>query len=156
MRSMRLESSRCVLLTGITAALLCASLAQPSYGRSARSRSETRPYTGAQAVSVSTPLLGAYVGTCDAGDAGCARFELRPSDRYIDIEVLDAHGLPVYAVVWGPGGNEVGDLCGTTDHPIPSPGGYIDVWPTKGTCHDTPHPSVATTGEITATFSRRP
>jgi hypothetical protein len=127
--------------------------AGPSQGRIAESRTESKPYTGAQAVTV--PGL-AYVGSCDVGqDPGCVRFPLKSRDRYIEFEIVDAHGLPVYAVAFGPDGSEAGDFCGKTTAPIASPGGYIDVWLTNLSCYESVQPSAATTGEVIATFSRR-
>lgn len=119
-------------------------------------RTESKPYVGAQAF-----LLGyagspnAYVGDCDPrADQGCVRFELRRKDRYFTLTIHDDSGLPVYAVAFAPDGSEVGEACGETSQPLASPGAYVDVWLTYGSCYESPSPSVPTTGTVEASFAR--
>lgn len=119
-------------------------------------RRASEPYTGAQAA-----LLGyegspnAYIGDCDpSADQGCVRFELRRKDRYFTLAINDATGLPVYGVVFGPDGSEIGEVCGETSKPLASPGGFVDVWLTFGSCYENVTPSIPTNGSVEATFAR--
>jgi hypothetical protein len=74
----------------------------------------------------------------------------------ISLDIRDASGQPVYAVVWDHSGQEIADACGRNGDPFPSPGGsHIDVWLIAGHCYETTTPSIVTTGTVTATFARR-
>lgn len=117
-------------------------------------RVASEKYTSALAILIgneSTP--NAYVGRCDPNeDDGCVRFPLSPRDRFIRFAIEDATGQPVYAVVIAPDGSEIGEICGDSES-IPSPGGFVDVWLTYGSCYKGVQPSVPTAGTVTATIT---
>jgi hypothetical protein len=116
----------------------------------------TEDYAGAQAILVGNHMTpSAYIGDCDpTTDDACVRFRLRSDDRFFTLEVDDQTGAPVYAVAFGPDGSEVGEVCGEKTEPLPSPGAFVDVWLTYGSCFDSVSPSVPTVGVVEATFSR--
>lgn len=141
---------------GILVAVVSATASEPPPAAASKParRVVTESYTGALAVLIgneSTP--SAYVGDCDPGeDEGCVRFSLRPGDRFIRFAIDDATGQPVYGTVWGSDGSELGDICGVSE-PIPSPGGFVDVWLTYGNCWKGVQTSAPTTGTVTATIT---
>lgn len=133
--------------------LFAASGAQGAEGRK-HVRTATEEYSGAQAILIgyeSTPSV--YAGDCDpATDQGCVRFLLKKRDRFFTLKIQDQTGLPVYAVVFS-GTREIADVCGKTTEPVASPGRFIDVWLTYGTCYESPTPSFPTIGTVQASFS---
>lgn len=131
-------------------------LAGPGGSSGPSVRTATEEYSGGQAFLIGyEPTPVAYVGDCDpATDTGCVRFSLSKKDRFFTLKVNDQSGLPVYAAVFAPDGSEIGEVCGETDKPIASPGGFIDVWLTYGNCYGSLSPSLPTVGTVEASFSR--
>lgn len=130
--------------------------AAPSARSGAAVRTATEEYSGAQAFLIgyeATPA--AYVGDCDpTTDEGCVRFSLKMKDRFFTLKIEDQTGLPVFGVVFSPDGSEIANVCGESKKPIASPGGFVDVWLTYGSCWESPSPSVPTIGTVEASFSK--
>ena len=122
-------------------------------------------YVGpAQAASVSTPVpTTTLVGYCDPAanpspiTQGCVRFKVRARDRYVSFEIHDATRLSVLGFVIDVGGAVHGFFCEKMTEALPVPATpYLDVWLVPGNCPGTYLPSVPTTGEVKASFSRVP
>lgn len=134
-------------------------LALPGGTAGARGRGGTRvveaPYR--------TPALGVAVGTTTVAyyydcinQIGCAIVPLERGDRFVRIEVEDAAGTPVHASLYSmPGGFHYGNFCGSTEKPISVAGKDLLVHVVSGVCPDGSTASVATTGIVKATLSRR-
>ena len=112
------------------------------------------PYQG-PALAVLAP--GALLAYCIPGETpGCFDVPLKATDRYLTVGVEDASGQAAYGIVFDEEGAEIGDFCGSTERPIPSPGGSsITIWLFAGHCYGTTTPSVVTTGTIKLLFSNR-
>jgi hypothetical protein len=113
-----------------------------------------------------TPVIGASVhfqGETTAyyydclSQIGCAILRVKSGERFADLEVEDAAGTPVLASVYTmPGGNHIGDFCGSTDKPIPTFGAHeLLVHVVNGVCPDESTPSVVTSGIVRATFFKK-
>ncbi|HVF53523.1 MAG TPA: hypothetical protein VNC78_07920 [Actinomycetota bacterium] len=120
-------------------------------------RVETRDYVGGSG------LRGAYEGTCDAEPVGCVIFTLEKNDRYVDIDIADAAGMPVWASVYIYGYTDGHDIhehvCGSSETPLAIGDGVdrLVVTATQTTAGATnPCQGPATTGSVTATFSNVP
>jgi hypothetical protein len=93
------------------------------------------------------------------GDSrGCVEFPVRPSERFVDIEIRDASGLPVLGFVQE-GEAEAQDkwdsFCGTTSDLQIKPGVTIFVFVYAYTPVGLPPcGGPATAGEVVATFSK--
>lgn len=73
-------------------------------------------------------------------------------ERYVSIEVDDAHGQPVAAIVAQP--DEDHHICGATDKPLKIvPYEKVTVFLMNGVCGHA-GASAATTGTVTATFTK--
>lgn len=146
---------RCHVIPGVLMAALIAAVTASSSSAKPPAREVTKEYTGALALLVGTSNTpAAYVGDCDPYESeACVRFRLRPKDRFIRLRIQDATGLPIYAAVFAPDGSQVGEACGESE-PIPSPGMFVDVWPTVGQCYEGVQPSLPTQGTITAVITR--
>lgn len=88
-----------------------------------------------------------------AGDGiGAVEFRGGP-ERFVSIEIEDAHGLPVTGVVVQPGDDEGRHVCGATHKPLKiRPYEKVTVFLMNGVC-GAAGASVATTGTVTATFT---
>jgi hypothetical protein len=89
-----------------------------------------------------------------AGDKiGAVVFRGGP-ERFVSIQIEDAHGLPVTGIVAQPGSDGT-HICGATDKPL-KVRAYekVTVFLMNGTCGDS-GASVATTGTVTASFVQR-
>lgn len=74
-------------------------------------------------------------------------------ERFVSIEIDDAHGLPVTGIVEQE--DDATHVCGATDKPLRiRPYENVTVFLMNGVCSGT-RASVATTGTVTATFTRR-
>ncbi len=124
--------------------------------RDAESRSRTVkvPYFG-PAVAVSTPRALVTVN-CDPGNGrGCVRIPTGPKERFVKLEIEDLSGQDVFAMVLDQSDSELAFVCGKTRSKLPVLSrSFIEVWLIEGTCFGTTKPSVATSGEVVATFSR--
>lgn len=89
-----------------------------------------------------------------AGDqVGAVVFRGGP-ERFVSIEIDDAHGLPVAGIVTQADAPDT-HICGGTDKPLKvRPYEKVTVFLMNGVCGGT-GASVATAGTVTATFSRR-
>lgn len=76
-------------------------------------------------------------------------------ERFVSVEIEDAHGLPVTGIVIQPDDDEGTHICGATDEPLKiRPFEKVTVFLMNGVCGDA-GASVATTGTVTATFTKR-
>jgi hypothetical protein len=110
-----------------------------------------------------TPALGvspqegtrAYYYDCLNG-IGCALLKLGAKDRFATLEVADAAGQPVQAVVYRvPGFDEIGRFCGSTGEAWSTNGATeLLVHVVPGTC-ESGGASVATTGTVRATVTSK-
>ncbi|HEV2757620.1 MAG TPA: hypothetical protein VG318_17795 [Actinomycetota bacterium] len=138
-------------LTGPAAALAaCALLAgAPSTGaRGTAPRTQTLEYTAGGISAGPDQTTVVTVGD----DVGKVVFRGGP-ERFVDVEVADAHGLPVTAVV-SQGTLTEHYVCGASEKPLPIvPHKKVTVFLVNGVCGDA-GASVVTTGTVTATFTR--
>jgi hypothetical protein len=87
-------------------------------------------------------------------------FKVRPTERFVTIEITDEHAANVMAVVEQDfDGDGVADssteICDATTKPIRVKPGYdVGVWTQEGTCDPGGEVSAPTFGTITATFTR--
>lgn len=150
---------RCSVLLALLASLALLIEAQPTVAHAEHGgakRAETRNYTGP---SPAAATEGAYASACTSTspiDFVCARFDLKPTDRFISLSITDLSGRPIYAIAWDDSDQEIVEFCGETARPVPSPGGdffYVEVIAANSRlgCY----PSTVTQGTITATFTRR-
>lgn len=76
-------------------------------------------------------------------------------EKLVSIEVADAHGLPVTAIVSQGDERHTHYVCGKSDGPLPIvPYRRVTVFLVNGVCGDA-GASVVTTGTVTATFGPR-
>lgn len=135
-----------------TAALAVAALvaSAPAVGaRNPKSRSQTLEYVGGGFTSGNDRSTAVRVGD----NVGAVEFRGGP-ERFVSIEIVDAHGLPVTGVVTQP--NDAGThICGATPEPIPiRPFRKVTVFLMNGACSGAAA-SLVTTGTVTATFTHR-
>ncbi|MDQ4124338.1 MAG: hypothetical protein M3134_01895 [Actinomycetota bacterium] len=90
-----------------------------------------------------------------AGDGiGAVVFRGGP-ERFVSIEIDDAHGLAVTGVVVQPDAGDGTHICGATEKPLKiRPYEKVTVFLMNGAC-GARGASVATTGTVTATFTRK-
>lgn len=95
--------------------------------------------------------LYACVTGGDLGNIGCVEVPVKPTERYLELTIEDASGLPAPVYVYGEGTL----VCGATDTPIRiTPGVAVEIW-VKGVSVSPLCPGVATTGTMTATLSNK-
>ena len=147
-----------VVLTG---ALIFGALIAPSAeaGKRVKKRTAKASYTG-----FSASVEGN--GFCDPG---CVTFSTKPSERFVQIKITDATGLPVSGQVTQPDSNgdgfveSVGAFCGKSKKLAIRGGQEVSIFlyghPTTGVFQQFGGPTecqgTATTGKVTATFSNR-
>jgi hypothetical protein len=122
----------------------------PAMGaRNPKSRSQTLEYVGGGVTAGSDRSTVLRVGD----NVGAVVFRGGP-ERFVSIEIKDAHGLPVTGIVAQP--DESGThICGATHAPLPiQPFKNVTVFLMNGACRGAVA-SVVTTGTVTATFKRR-
>lgn len=125
-------------------------VAGPAPARPAGARVHSLEYTGGGLIVGSTRSTAVRVG--DA--IGAVEFRGGP-ERFVSIEIADAHGQPVTGVVVQPDGDEETHVCGATEKPVKvRPYENVTVFLMNGTCGDS-GASVVTTGTVTATFTKR-
>ncbi|HWL66504.1 MAG TPA: hypothetical protein VNP73_11065 [Actinomycetota bacterium] len=87
------------------------------------------------------------------------KFKLRPGERFVSLSIADEAGQTVRATVGQDYDNDgktehEHEFCGSTTEPIKlTPGAPVIVWAQEGQCADGTT-SLATFGEVTATFTR--
>ena len=132
-----------------SAALLSALGAAPAPAGSAENRIHTLEYVGGGVTAGASRHA-----VLRAGDGiGAVVFRGGP-ERFVSVEIADAHGLAVTGIVSQPG--EDGTyICGTTDKPLRiRPYEKVTVFLMTGVCGDA-GASVATTGTVTAEFTQQ-
>ena len=130
-------------------ALAVGLLAGPAPGSSVEARIHTLEYVGGGVTA--GPVRQVVLR---AGDGiGAVVFRGGP-ERFVSVEIDDAHGLPVAGIVSQPGVDGT-PICGASEKPLKvRPYEKVTVFLMNGTCGDA-GASVATTGTVTATFTRR-
>lgn len=141
--------------------LMFGSIATAEAGKKKRKpKKVTRTVEG----SYDAPAL-IVVGTCSqTGAIGCVSIVTGPKEKFLEVEVTDQHGQPVYVSIGADtdGNNQddtdYGHFCGKTDGPIPvDPGVELHLWvgftidPNFAGCV----PGFATSGTLTAKLSNR-
>ena len=141
-----------LLITG----LILVALAPPAGARPAGRRVIEKPYRTPVPGATLGPGNKAYYYDCQ-NEIGCAIIPLKTTDRYGAIEIEDTAGQKVFFSIYlMPGGSHIGDFCGST-------GGAIStrraqeflVHVVSGVCDDGSTVSVATTGIVKATLSKK-
>ena len=129
------------------AAFVPAAFAGPGAAETVEARVQTLEYVGG-GVTIG-PERSVVVRASDK--IGAVAFRGGP-ERFVSIEIQDAHGLPVTGIVEQP--NRAGThICGATDTPLRvRPYEKVTVFLLNGSCGA--GASVATTGTVTATFTR--
>ena len=114
--------------------------------------------------SYASPAIFLY-GSCATSDGiGCVSFTTKANERFVTAKVVDAHGLPVFAMVREEhisdpveGAEVYGTFCGETTEPIVvPPGENIQFWVGAPFAVAGCQPGAGTTGTVTATFSNLP
>ena len=117
------------------------------------------------------PAIGAgdVGGFCPDEVQSCARFKTTKKDRFVQVTIKDAAGMPVLGTISHPDQNgdgfveSLGDFCGKSKKVAIQPGAEVIVFPYMvgsagvwesfggpGECH-----SVATQGTIIGTFTKK-
>lgn len=132
----------------VALAALMAGLLGPATAGSAEARIHTLEYAGGGVTA------GPARSTLRVGEGvGAVEFRGGP-ERFVSIEIEDAHGLPVAAVVMQPEDAFGTEICGATKKPLKvRPYESVTVFLMNGECGA--GASVATTGTVTATFTRK-
>ncbi len=153
---------RKAILIALTAALVTAALSVP-----AGAAKKTKKMQRKVELTYTEPAFGtAGVGLCFQGSS-CVFFgNPAPKERYVNVEIEDDLGQPVYASViqdtngdgsYLPPDDLIVDICGkTTDAVKIEANKPVSVWIWQGPGVKTPCPGVASAGTVTATFSNLP
>lgn len=138
------------LLSAIAiAALATALLPAPGAAEAPETRVQTLEYVGGGVAIGRQRSTAVRVGDT----VGAVEFRGGP-ERFVTLVIVDRHGLPVTGSVVQPGDDEETLICGATDKPLKvRPYENVTVFLMNGVCGDT-GASVATSGTVTATFSR--
>ena len=130
-----------VLATALTAGPVTATRVEP--------RTQTLEYAGG-GVTVEEQR-SVFVRAGD--NVGAVVFRGGP-ERFVSVEIADAHGLPVTGIVAQPDDDDGTHICGATKKPVRvRPYEKVTVFLMNGTCGGA-GASVATAGTVTATFTR--
>ena len=139
---------RLVSAVGV-AALAIAALAGSGAAAPAKPRIQTLEYVGG-GVTIG-PERSTSIRASDG--IGAVVFRGGP-ERFVSIDIADAHGQPVTGIVQQPEA-EGTHICGATEKPLKvRPYEEVTVFLMNGVCGAS-GVSVATTGTVTATFTRR-
>lgn len=149
----------CVVLVGV---LLGAPLVEGAGARSKRTERQVEDQYTTPAAIVEVGDFGVYAcshkKSANEGIAnvGCVEFPVKPSERFLKLEVVDASGLPAPVWVVQEGTTRGGPVCGRMQQPMEIAAGVtVVVW-------IYPHmasplcPGLSTTGTVRATFSNLP
>jgi hypothetical protein len=137
-------------LTVALGALMTALLGAPAPAGSAAPRVHTLEYVGGGVVAGETRDVAVRVGD----GMGAVVFRGGP-ERFVSLEIDDAHGQPVTGIVVQPSDDDGRQFCGATAKPLRiRPYENVTVFLMNGTCGDA-GASVATTGTVTATFTQK-
>lgn len=147
----------------LIAAMLVIGAAEPTHAAGAKKerRATARYLFPAPAVHPTHPPAGQTTTVCvqtgapDEG-GGCVFFPTRPGERFVDLEVRDATGLPVQAFVAieDEGQGDWRPFCGETDEPLRVYGTVTVIFYAYTPVGLPPCPGAATTGSVEAVFSR--
>lgn len=106
-----------------------------------------------------TPAIGVggVAGVC-SGANGCAAFPAAPGEKFIQVEVTDASGTPVYGrIAQDLDGDNQADtavaFCGKSDKVVIEPGAAINVFIYANGALPAPCAGVGTNGTVKATFT---
>lgn len=150
------------LVTALTACVLVGGITSPSADASAGRRRHARHVQDDYAVPAQVvEVLGYGVFICShggsIGNLGCVSFPVKPTEKFLELEIADASGLPAPAWVSQEDFSLLSEpVCGKTDAPIKiTPGVAVEVWlfpySLVPLC-----PGVSTTGTVKATLSNIP
>lgn len=145
-----------VLLTGIVGQLPDAAAGKKKKAKRVE-RVEERTYVGA------IGPRGAADVPCQGEPISCVKFPVEPGEKFVEIEVVDASGQPVWASVYIYGYSDGSDahehVCGASDGPIALGAGLTEltvvITQTTGGA-TSPCTGAATTGTVIGTFSNLP
>lgn len=113
-------------------------------------RTQTLEYVGGGVAVGPTRTVAVRAGS----GVGAVEFRGGP-ERFVSIEIEDAHGRPVTGVVVQPDDDQGRHVCGATRKPLRvRPYENVMVYLMNGVCGPS-GASVATTGTVTATFTQR-
>jgi hypothetical protein len=149
----------------VTAMLTVVTGAVAKEGQRPRLKKKTRVVT----VGYQCPCGASWGAPTPAGSGlgfilqgfGGTYIQTSANDRYLSASVVDDQGGDVKVEFSQPmSGNpaSIGSACGGTTSPlkIPNPGQQLDVMVFTGLCDDMTTTSIATSGTITLTFSKKP
>lgn len=139
----------------LTAVMLSAVAAVPSAAEQKKKKKER---------TAETSYVGSNpggVGTVCSAPVSCGVFEVKRGERFVELDIHDGLGQPVYASVYTFGYTDGSDshdhICGATDDPLALTRGLkelvIVIESTGGALSGCPGPPSA--GTIVATFSNR-
>ncbi len=136
------------------AAVIAGALATPAQGAPRRAHMEEFPYQTPAAGAHAVLAYGWYYD-CEM-QLGCVIIPSARRDRWVDLEIRDVTGAPVYGAVYSmPGGHHYRDFCGSTDRRLHVRKGIeLLVHVIPGVCPGTTTPSTPTKGAVVATFTR--
>ena len=114
--------------------------------------------------SYASPAIFLYGSCAESGGVGCVSFTTEANERFVTAKVVDAHGLPVFAMVREEhisdpveGAEVYGTFCGETTEAIAvPPGRNLQFWVGAPFAVYGCQPGAGTTGTVTATFSNLP
>lgn len=102
-------------------------------------------------------LMGEFSGACAHGDGiGCARFETQANEKFVQVKIDDALGLPVHGFITTADGQTImADFCGETAKSVLLTDISFQVWVVEGPCSDGT-PAIASQGNVIVTLSNLP
>lgn len=127
-------------------------------GNSQRSKRKERTVEAAYvSPAPAVALMGEFSGACAHGEGiGCARFETRASERFAQVKIEDALGLPVHGFITTADGQTIlADFCGQTAKTVLLTDISFQVWVVEGPCSDAT-PAIASRGTVIVTLSNLP
>lgn len=142
-------------LATVIAVVLCAmaSAIPAQAGGQHGVRKDSIPYEGPTGIA----LVGHGAGTCRDGQSAvnCVQFPTGSRDHWVSVEIDDSLGGPVAAIITQGTAEPLAEFCGRIEKPVRiKPGFAVEVSLYSGSCADGT-PSVATSGSVTAFFTRK-
>lgn len=143
-----------LLLVGAMVSAIAALPSEAGQNKKKKERTAETNYVGSNPGAVGA-------GTVCSAPVGCGVFEVKRGERFVDLEIQDGLGQPVYASIYTFGYTDGSDshdhICGATDDPLTLNRGLkelvIVIELTGGALSGCPGPPSA--GTIVATFSNR-
>lgn len=104
--------------------------------------------------ALAVALMGGFSGACAHGEGvGCVRFETRVDEKFAQVKIEDALGLPVHGFITTTDGQTIlADFCGETAKSVLLTDLSFQVWVIEGPCSDGT-PAIASQGTVIATLS---